>query len=319
MPALLLHRPAGAKVRFCPRCGLAIRRAAADTSPLELMVGPRTFKALDRIAIGPVCTYIVAGSPRMARVEGVLGRSLATRCSNPLWPNEAANPPRPAPARRQRRFTPFLRPSRNRSASATPRPAPRGSQRAPPAREHPHRDELYTLDEVAPISRRPEQRHAAWIGGGCSTSSLRAHALGPSTRRIADARADRAARAQAGLIDWCLRRPRPERSGRPDHDHRRRTCALVQARRRDAVTRRRRRWTFSFAARCIIELLGETAGGDRPPPTSSRVHRTCSAAWLAAARPATPTAWKLLDDFRLIDASGAGTSKSWTCRRRDSC
>src|SRR4249920_2749350 len=48
--------PAGADVKFCPRCGLRdVARASVDTQPMDVTVRDRTFRVLDRIAVGAIC------------------------------------------------------------------------------------------------------------------------------------------------------------------------------------------------------------------------------------------------------------------------
>jgi len=56
-PRCFFDAPLRPGVRFCPHCGLRDPLdAAADTSPLDVTSGGRTYEVLDRIAVGSLCT-----------------------------------------------------------------------------------------------------------------------------------------------------------------------------------------------------------------------------------------------------------------------
>ena len=65
-----LNRPG---VKFCPHCGLAgALEAAEDTSPMDVIVASRTYRVLDRIAIGSISSiYRCRFNDGSREVEGV--------------------------------------------------------------------------------------------------------------------------------------------------------------------------------------------------------------------------------------------------------
>ncbi|MDB5297856.1 MAG: hypothetical protein JWO31_3839 [Phycisphaerales bacterium] len=187
--------PVRAGARFCPRCGLAdVARAAVDRAPVDVPVGGRVFRVLDRVAVGSVsAVYRCRFYDGPAEVEGVLKVARDAR-ANDLLANEAATLRRLFAADPDHRFKPFLPfpeatfgmagddPSAADDRGGGP-PRPTVPRQATVFRVHPEirspADELYTLADVrAAYLAGLDPRHAAWVWRRVLTVLGFAHATG---------------------------------------------------------------------------------------------------------------------------------------------
>jgi hypothetical protein len=158
--------PLGRATKFCPRCGLAdVQETAADTSPLEITIGSKTYHVLDRIAIGSICSiYRCRFTDGGKQVEGLFKIARDSR-TNALVANEADILRRLYAFDPANRYTPFL-PAIEASvalADGSGGPPRQGNVlRMHEKIESP--DELYTLNQVkAAFPDGLDGRHVAWI------------------------------------------------------------------------------------------------------------------------------------------------------------
>ena len=303
-PRCFFDAPLRPGLRFCPHCGLRDPLdAAADTSPLDVTSGGRTYEVLDRIAVGSVCTvYRCRFSCGLKKVEGVFKIARDAR-SNALVANEAEVLRSLHASEGSRRFTPFL-PEVEAALSLADGPtgAARRANVLRTCEEIHSPDELYTLAEVR--AQHPaglEGGDVAWVWRrllnvlGFAHSRGVVHAAVLPEHVLVEPREHKLV-----LVDWCCatsrggRRP-PIVTGRY-RDWYRRQGAL-----RSAPTPG---LDVALGARCMIELLGgDPVSAKLPPsvePALKRYFGRCIEADTSGSR---PDAWKLLDDFdRLIEA-----------------
>ena len=109
-PRCFFSGSADPALRFCPRCGLADVQqvAAVDGAPIELTVGNRAIRVLDRLAIGSISTiYRCRFTSGKTEREGVFKIARDAR-TNDLLANEADILRRLHNADSDRRFAGFL-------------------------------------------------------------------------------------------------------------------------------------------------------------------------------------------------------------------
>lgn len=304
-PRCLLTEPLRPEMRYCPRCGLPdAKEAWLDTSAVEVAVGRRLYRVMDRIAVGSVCAVYRCRFEQDGReVEGVF-KVARDACSNALVLNESAL---------LRRLHAF--PGSERYAAFLPRVvdtvaiADSGSARARQANvlgmheEIRSPDELYTLAEVrAQHAGGLDPRHVAWIWRRLLTVLGFAHSAGVVHGAVLPMHVLIEPRDhKLLLIDWCCA-SMGHAGGR--------STAIIGTGYRQWYKRQGALGNpplpsldLGLAARCMIELLGgDPVTGDCPPgiePGLARHFGRC-----LNVEPGTgPDAWRLLDDFdRLIEA-----------------
>src|SRR5687767_9390530 len=149
-PRCFFTAPLQPDLRFCPRCGLPdVQAAALDTEPLEIPVGRRKYKVMDRIAIGSICTlYRCRFDSESKHREGVLKIARDAR-ANDLVLNEADILRRLHAADEKNRYGPFLPAIEDSIAFADDPGTP--ARQANILRMHPaiaSPNELYSLAQV---------------------------------------------------------------------------------------------------------------------------------------------------------------------------
>jgi hypothetical protein len=292
-------------MRFCPRCGLAdAKEAWLDTSPVEVAVGRRAYRVMDRIAVGSVCAvYRCRFEDGGREVEGVF-KVARDVCSNALVVNESAVLRKLHVIPHAGRFTPFLPHVADTLGMADGGAGP--ARQANVLRMHDEirsPDELYTLAEVrAHYPDGLDPRHVAWIWRRLLTilgfihSNDVVHAAVLPMHVMIEPREHKLL-----LIDWCCA-VASDAGGRPV-----RVIAsgyMPWYKRQGALGKPpTAELDIGLGARCMIELLGgDPVTGDCPPgiePGLVRYFGRC----LAIDPPVGPDAWRLLDDFdRLIEA-----------------
>jgi hypothetical protein len=300
-------------LRFCPRCGLAGVAVAADTSPLEITVHEQTYRVMDRIAVGSVCSIyrcrFAGGGPGSPEVEGVFKIARDPR-SNALVSNEAAVLRQLHAADPTGRFTRFL-PKVQASIGFSDDPKSQARQ-ANMLRMHEEirsPDELYSLADVrGAYPAGLDAKHVAWIWrrilsvlGFAHTQNI-VHAavlpmhvlLEPTGHKLV-------------LVDWCCAARVSER----------RPVTVISAGHSGWYGRSALRQPptpmldVALGVRCMIYLLGgDPVRAEFPPgtePALVRYFRRCLGmvpdGLLEAPSPVLCDAWKLLEDFdKVIEA-----------------
>ena len=290
--------------RFCPHCGLRDPvEAAADTSPLDVTSGGRTYQVLDRIAVGSVCTvYRCRFAFGLKGVEGVFKIARDAR-SNALVANEADVLRTLHASEGARRFAPFLP---EVEASLSLRDGASGpSRRANVLKtcdEIHSPDELYTLAEVrAAYPGGLDGGDVAWVWRrllnvlGFAHSRGVVHAAVLPVHVLVEPREHKLV-----LVDWCSAAARGGRG-----------LAVVTGPYREWYRRQgslRAPPTpgldVSLGARCMVELLGgDPLRAEFPPAVDPALRRYFGRCVEAGSSGNRADAWKLLDDFdRLIEA-----------------
>jgi hypothetical protein len=313
-PRCLYEAPLRPGVRFCPHCGLdGAKDAALDTAPLEVRGGGRTFRVLDRIGVGSVCTvYRCRFADGGRDVEGVFKIARDAR-ANPLVTNEAevlAALTRWAGADQ---FAPFL-PRVEASFQMGDRPAA-AARLVNVLRMHDairSADEMYTLNEVrAHYPAGLDGRDVAWVWRrllrvlGFVHRCAVTHAAVLPEHVLLEPREHKLV-----LIDWCaaVRRGIDVRwDGAPTD----RPPKLVPAQylpwyRRQGALRFPPTPALDVAmgARCMIQLLGgDPVTAELPPTVDPALRRYFGRCLDPAAADESSLAWKLLEDFdKLIEA-----------------
>jgi hypothetical protein len=300
-------------LRFCPRCGLAGVTEAGDSSALEVVVEGATYRVMDRIAVGSVCTIyrcrFAAETKEPAEVEGVFKIARAAQ-SSALVANEAAILRQLHRADPQGRFTRFL-PQVQASMALSDDPQSQARQ-ANVLRLHEEirsPDALYSLADVRnAYPSGVDARHVAWIWrrllsvlgfahthGVVHTAVLPMHVLlEPVGHKLV-------------LVDWCCAAQIADR----------RPVTVISAGHSEWYGRSALRQPptpmldVALGARSMIDLLGgDPVRAEFPAgaePALVRYFRRClglvSDGPTDAASPIASDAWKLLEDFdTLIEA-----------------
>lgn len=294
--------------------------AAADTAPLDLTVGRRTYRVLDRLAIGSVstvyrCLIPNEGKPGSRPTEGLFKVARDPR-TNGLIANEAASLRRLHAADAAGRFTPFLPAVEESFGVGGGGDLPNQTRQANVLRLHPDvhsPDDLYTLADVRRhYTNGLEPRHVAWVWrrllsvlGFIHTHGV-AHAAVLPQHVLVDPRDHKLI-----LIDWCC--AANDSGGATAGAATGAPVRIIAGDylpwyRREAATRQppTAALDVALAARTMIDLLGgDPVKADFPPavdPALQRHFRRCLGP-PSSPSAARPDAWKLLDDFdKLIDA-----------------
>jgi hypothetical protein len=265
-----------------------VAEAVGDSGALELVAGERTYRVLDRIALGSISSVYRCGFG-----ESIAGICKIARdpCTNDLLVNEAKVLEWLAAVDRGR-FAPFL--PRVEASIALREAAGSEARQANVLRMDEKirsPDELYTLDEVrAAYPRGLGARHVAWIWRRVLSVLGFAHASGVVHGAVLPEHVLIEPREhKLVLIDWCC----------AALGYRNSPVAIVGGYRdwyaREGALRRAPTTGLDVAlgARCMIELLGQQA----LEPGLSRYFARCRGRERA-------DAWKLLEDFdRLIEAT----------------
>ncbi|HTL30463.1 MAG TPA: inactive serine/threonine-protein kinase VRK3 [Tepidisphaeraceae bacterium] len=302
-PRCFFTAPLRDDIRFCPHCGLPdAKEAFLDHAPLEVTVGSRQFRVLDRIAIGSISTvYRCKFASSAGESEGVFKIARDAR-ANDLIASEARILRELHAADTAERFSPFL-PIVEESLRFDAGPDSPARQ-ANILRMHPEirsPDELYSLLDVkAQFPSGLDQRDAAWIWRrllsilGFIHERQIVHTMVLPMHVMIEPRGHKLV-----LIDWC--------------------CAQTQLNHQSQViiTGGYRAWYNRFAsgaplmvtraldidlaARTMIDLMGGDATSDTLPatvdPALQRYFQRCLNMKATAA-----DAFRLLDDFdRLIE------------------
>jgi hypothetical protein len=293
-------------MKFCPRCGLAdVKEAAADTSPLDITTNGRTYRILDRIAIGSICAvYRCRFKDAATEVEAIVKIARDAR-TNALLVNEAAVLRQLHAADGAARFTPFL-PAVEASFSYGDDPSspPRQVNVLRMHEEIRSPDELYALSEIR--DQYPtglDGRDVAWmwrrllsiLGFAHAQSVVHGAVLPPHV--LIEPREHKLM-----LIDWCC--------AVADAQNNRHPLTIISGGHASWYKRQGATKTpptpeldIAFGVRCMIELLGgDPVSADFPPtvdPALKRYFQRC----LGGGSGPRLDAWKLLDDFdHLIEA-----------------
>lgn len=287
-------------MRFCPHCGLTdAKDACFDTSPLEVTVGPHTYRVCDRIAVGSICSIyrckFMAGSKE---VEGVFKVARDPRV-NDLVANEANVLRRLRSSEVEGKFAPYL-PAvvESMGIGGDVSTAPRQANILRMHDEIHSPDELYTLDEVRRhYAGGVDPRHMAWMWRRLLNVLGFAHAndiihgavlpmhvlIEPKGHKLV-------------LIDWCCAVRHAELQNL--------TLNIISGghfswyKRQGAVrTPPAPGLDIAFAARCMIELVGGDPVAAQFPanfePALVRYFQRC----IDSSTLAQNNAWKLLADF----------------------
>jgi hypothetical protein len=307
-------------LRFCPRCGLSGVAAAGDSSPLEVLVHGRSYRVLDRIAVGSVCSVYrcmfaadapgaATASNGLAQVEGVFKIARDAR-NNALVSNEAAVLRELLAADPTGRFTRFM-PKVQASVGFCddPRSQPRQANVLRVHESIRSPDELYSLADVrGAYPAGLDARHVAWIWrrllsvlGFAHTHNIVHAAVLPMHVLIEPAG------HKLVLVDWCCAARVSDR----------RPVTVISAGHSGWYGRSALRQPptptldVALGVRCMIYLLGgEAVRAEFPPgtePALARYFRRClgmvSDGPLESPSPIACDAWKLLEDFdKLIEA-----------------
>jgi serine/threonine protein kinase len=320
-----LWSPLRPGVRHCPRCGLAdVAEAAADRSPLDVTVGSRVFRVLERVGVGSASTVYRCrfnGQPGSAPAaaaagpfdtEGVVKVARDGR-TNDLLVNEVATLRRLRSADPGNRYTPFLPAVEATFAlaaddgPAAPGQPPPMARQATVFRMHPEirsaADELYSLDEVRlshPDGLDP--RHVAWIWRRVLTILGFAHQQGVIHGAVLPPHILVEPREhKLVLVDWCCAVPadgtKPLREIAGDR--------FARWYKRESASRNPPRPAIdvALAARSMIFLMGgDPLAGTLPAgvdPALERYYSRC----MNAGPNARPDPWRLLDDFDKLIAA----------------
>lgn len=302
-PRCFFTAPARADLRFCPRCGLSdAADAAADTSVLEITVGPRKFHVHDRIAIGSICTiYRCRFKADSKPIEGIF-KIAREPLTNDLVANEAQILRRLHAADTQNRFGPFL-PIVEESFAFGDDPAnPKRHANILRMHEEIHSpDELYTLSEVrAQYPTGLDTRNVAWIWRRLLSIVGFAHSQGVIHGAVLPMHVlIEPAAHKLLLIDWCCAVHESENNE---------PLTIIAGGylpwfKRDGATRRppTNAIDIACAARCMIELLGgDPIRAEFPPTVEAGLQRHFER---CLGNTTSLDSWKLLEDFdRLIEA-----------------
>jgi hypothetical protein len=278
-----------------------VQAAAADSAPIDVTVGRRTYRIHDRIAIGAISMiYRCRFAGEKGEAEGIFKIARDAR-TNDLIENEAQMLRRLHLRESNARFFPFI-------------PALEASVNLDAAGETPRRgnilrmheeirspDELYSLLEVrAQYPAGLDARDMAWMWrrlltvlGFVQDSGLIHGAVLPMHILI-DPRDHKLV-----LIDWCSARIGPYEPQPLVLDHAYEHWYRRQMSGRDATTPA---LDIGFGVRCMIELMGGDPIDARCPdavePAIQRYFQRCLAPSKAA-----PVALRLLEEFdQLLEA-----------------
>lgn len=294
-------RPA---MRFCPRCGLPdAKEAWVDKSPIDLTVGRRTYRVMDRIAIGSICAiYRCRFSDDAKQVEGVF-KVARDACSNAMVINESAVLRRLHAAPGAEQFIPFIPRVADTLGMADGSTPARQANILQMHEGIASLEELYTLDEVVfHYPRGLDPRHVAWIWRrvltvlGFAHSNQVTHSAVLPMHVLIEPRGHKLV-----LIDWCA-----AAAGDAGLQPVRVIAAgyIPWYKRQGALLKPPTgALDIGLGARCMIELLGgDPVSGQLPASVDPALARYFSRCLSLDAAP-SPDAWKLLDDFdRLIEA-----------------
>ena len=289
--------------KFCPRCGLSdAQTSAADTSPLQVTVGKRTYHVLDRVAIGSICNlYRCTFDHEGRQIESIFKIARDAR-TNDLVLNEADLLRQLHTADTDGKIGPFL-PTVHDSLRYGETGSGAARQRhANVMRFHPEirspADELYSLAEVREAYPRGlDARDMAWIwrrliaviGFAHSCQVVHGAVLPPHV--LVEPREHKLI-----LIDWCCATHRPHRDGQPLNII---NGGYVNWYKREGAARRAPTPSLdvSMAARCMIDLVGGNAESAQFPesfdPALQRYFSRC----LGSSLDVKTDVPKLLADF----------------------
>ncbi len=277
--------------------------AAADASPMEMLVAGTRYRMLDRIAVGSVCTlYRCQFASGGAEVEGI-AKVARDPAANELVLNEASILRRLQLSSVTRPFVPSLVVSFGVGGEDSVR-------QANVLRYHEairSADELYTLGEVAACHRPGlDARDMAWVWRRLLTALGLVHAAGvvhcavlpmhvliePKEHKLV-------------LIDWCVAAHGAGTTSRVPV--RIITGSYLPWYKRQGATRQPPEpgMDIALGARCMVELLGgDPVEGACPPTVAPAIQRYLSRCMAPSAHGVGPAsgAEKLLEDFdRLIE------------------
>ena len=289
---------------FCPRCGLENPKASAeDREPLDIKVGCRAFRVMDRIAIGSICAvYRCRFQSGAEAVEGVFKIARDPK-SNAWVANEAsvlraihATPD----AARFGQFLPLVE-------ASFPFGYPGAMRHANVLRTHPEirsPDELYTLAEVqAAYPAGLDGRDVAWIWRRllCAIGFAHRHdivhgavlpmhvMIEPKGHKLI-------------LVDWCTAVMNAKANARPTDIL---TGGFSDWYRRESVPGQPPTPSLdvAFGARCMIELLGGDPVRADFPATVDPALRRHFGRLVGMDSGRRPPAGRVLEDFdTLIEA-----------------
>lgn len=302
-PRCLLTETLRPEMRFCPRCGLAdAKEAWLDDSPIEIVVGRRVYRVMERIAIGSVCAIYRCKACDSAAMA--IFKVARDPCSNPLVLNEAAVLRRLHSIAGAERFLAFIpqvldNVSLGDSSTSTERQANVLQMHA----EIGLPEELYPLGEVrSHFPKGLDARHVAWIWRrlltvlGFAHSNDVVHSAVLPMHVLIEPREHKLI-----LIDWCT-----AVAGRGGTQPVQVIAGGYTAwyKRQEALRKPPTpELDLGLGARCMIELLGgDPITGQLPSAVEQGLARYFSRC-LSRDSTSGITAWNLLDDFdRLIEA-----------------
>jgi hypothetical protein len=322
-----LWSPVRPGARHCPRCGLAdVAAAAADRAPIDVPVGGRTYRVLDRVGVGSVsavyrCRFAgragataagAAGDP--FAVEGVVKVARDAK-ANDLLANEAVTLRRLHAADPGNRYTPFLPAVEATFALAAddadhplaPGQPPPADRQATVFRMHPEirsaADELYSLDEVRlshPDGLDP--RHVAWVWRRVLTIVGFAHQQGVIHGAVLPPHVLVEPRGhKLVLVDWCC--ATPAGAGQPLRQIAGERFARWYKREPAARTPPRPAVDVAMAARSMVYLMGGDPVQMTVPPGVDPALQRHYARCVGTGPGARPDPWRLLDDFDKLIAA----------------
>lgn len=293
---------ANAETKFCPRCGLPnVIKAAGDHEPVVLTVEGRSYRVLDRLAVGSLASlYRCSVSNDAGRPLGVFKISRDAR-SNSAIANEATILKRLGAATNAQSFLPFLPEIIDSFTQG-------GSDREPPRQAnvlayHPEiksPDDLYTLEEVrAAYPGGLDPKDVAWIWRRLLTIISFCHNQGVAHAAVLPCHVlIEPVDHKLVLIDWCFASTRSEWGTVPSAA----SGALSRWFARDGVLRPvAPTLDIVLAARCMIYLLKGDAS-DMPSNIDPAIRRHFDRC-VDVPNESRTTAAELLEHFdRLIEA-----------------
>jgi hypothetical protein len=294
-------------MRYCRRCGLADPvRAASDTAPTDVAVGPTVYRITERIAIGSISSVY-----RCQFFEGPVEHEAVVKIArdarvNALLQSEAATLARLRAADPANRYTPFLPYPQAVFSIADPPPAPPRSAlvvRTHPAIRRPA-DELYTLADIRHhFAAGLDARHVAWIWRRLLTTLGFVHGAGVVHGQVLPPHVlVEPAEHKVVLVDWTCAVDLSRHTGR--------ALPVVAGPylswfRKETPSRNPASPAIDIAlgARSMIDLLGGDPLTGRLPPTLDPALQRYFSRCISFAPNARPDAGRLLSDFdQLIEA-----------------
>jgi serine/threonine protein kinase len=307
-PRCFAEIPLIPELSFCPRCGFSdVVKAASNTDPVEINANGRSYRVLDRLAVGSLTSvYRCSISSNPAGQIGIFKIARDVR-SNSSIANEARVLRHLASATEMpafMRFMPFLPRvvdslSRGGSANENPRLANVLSYH----QEIQSPDELYSLAEVqAAYPAGMDPRDVAWIWRRLLNALSFAHGNGIAHCAVLPEHVLIEPRDhKLVLIDWCFAMPRERWSASPENAG---IGAFRKWYERDYTARPASpALDISLAARCMAYLMNGSAVPAQSPATGDPAIRRHFDRCIGLPDDPHPSAGELLAQFdQLIEA-----------------